>query len=285
MPAVTNRILTVLLLPLVCIGLWQVWNREQKDNWTRDGRIRADVVIPASEVSGRLDRLWVKDNQRVKRGDLLFEIDGGDYSIALEKSRANKESARITMLKMSEIARRREKLTNGVVSKEEKENARLDYQQALAGYHVSEQQYRQALRNMHLTKVYSPVNGYVTNLLVQQGDYINVAQPVMTLVNAESFYAYAYFQEGQIADIHPGQSARITLLGSNITLHGKVENIARGIVDHSNQGSEGTLHNVNPTFDWVRLPMRIPVRIALDSRRLQGITLVAGMTCTVSIQP
>ncbi|ROR06795.1 HlyD family secretion protein [Erwinia sp. JUb26] len=285
MSAAKNRLLTMLLLPLVCFGLWQVWNREQKDNWTRDGRIRADVVIPASEVNGRLNRLWVKDNQQVKRGDLLFEIDDGDYAIALEKSKAYKESARITMLKMSEISHRRESLTNNVVSKEEKENARLDYQQAIANYHVSEQQYRQALRNMHQTKVYSPVNGFVTNLLVQQGDYINVAQPVMTLVNAESFYAYAYFQEGQIAAIHPGQSVRITLLGSDITLHGTVENIARGIVDHSNQGSEGTLHNVNPTFDWVRLPMRIPVRIALDLRHLQGTTLVAGMTCTVAIQP
>lgn len=285
MTGIRNRLLTLLLLPLVCTGLWQVWSREQKGNWTRDGRIRADVVIPASEVSGRLNRLWVKDNQQVRRGDLLFEIDASDYSIALEKTRSNKESARIAMLKKHSIFQRRENLTSAVVSKEEKENAQLDYDQAVADYHVREQQYRQALRDMHLTKVYSPVNGFVTNLLVQQGDYINVSQPVLTLVNEDSFYAYAYFQEGQIAEIHPGQPARIALLGSNITLRGKVENIARGIVDHSNQGSEGTLHNVNPTFDWVRLPMRIPVRITLDPRDIKGITLVAGMTCTVSIQP
>ncbi len=278
-------IITMVIFFVAILAVVYTYHFEINKIWTRDGRIKADIVTLSSEVSGRVISLHVIDNQRVKKGELLWEIDANDYSIALQRSEKQLLEAKYQMIQLQQKASRRERLGQQAISREDVETAKLDYQSSAEKYQSLIQDVAQAKLQLQRTKVYSPVNGYVTNLIIQQGDYLNVGQNNLTLVNEDSFYIYGYFQENQIPDIHPGQQADITLLNNRHTkLTGKVESIARGITDYSNSGQEGQLHDVNPTFDWVRLPMRIPVRIRIDPKSIKNTVLVSGMTCTVSLQ-
>jgi RND family efflux transporter MFP subunit len=282
-----NNIKKILFTLIFCafavLVIFLAWQRETGQKWTRDGRIRADVVVLSGEVNGRLLHLNVKDNQYVHKGDLLFEIDPSDYAVTVAEKEAALRSAGAKMDQMSEMAKRRARLGSSLVSGEEVSNSRQSYRQAQADYERIASQLRMARIQLARTQVRSPVDGYVTNQTIQQGDYIKTGDPVLTLVDSNSFYVYGYFQEDQINHIKSGDRAVIKLLGSNISIRGQVESIARGINDYSNSGGEGKLHNVNPTFEWVRLPMRIPVRIRLDKLSTHGVVLVSGMTCTVDL--
>lgn len=274
---------TLIFCLLAVLVIFLAWQHESGQKWTRDGRIRADVVVLSGEVNGRLLHLNVRDNQYVHKGDLLFEIDPSDYAVAVTEMEAALRSARAKMEQMSEMAARRARLGSSLVSGEELSNSHQSYRQAQADYQRIASQLQMARIKLARTQVRSPVDGYVTNQNVQQGDYIKTGDPVLTLVDSNSFYVYGYFQEDQINHIKPGDRAIIKLLDSKIKIHGQVESIARGISDYSNSGGEGSLHNVNPTFEWVRLPMRIPVRIRLDQSSLHNVVLVSGMTCTIDL--
>jgi multidrug resistance efflux pump len=143
-------------------------------------------------------------------------------------------------------------------------------------------QLQQARVNLERTQIRSPVNGWVTNLLAQVGNYATVGQNIISVVNADSFWVDAYFEETQLAPIHEGDPARIKLMGYSQIVHGHVGSIARAInVPNAQPNSQG-LATVNPIFTWVRLAQRIPVRIEVDQVP-PGVTLVAGMTATVEI--
>jgi multidrug resistance efflux pump len=141
----------------------------------------------------------------------------------------------------------------------------------------------QAKVNLDRTKIRSPVNGWVTNLLAQLGDYANVGQNKMTVVDADSFWVDAYFTETALGSIREGDPAKLKLMGYRDTVRGHVDSIARGInVLNAHAGPQG-LATVNPIFTWVRLAQRIPVRIHIDHVP-EGIVLAAGQTATVEIE-
>jgi multidrug resistance efflux pump len=140
----------------------------------------------------------------------------------------------------------------------------------------------QARVNLERTSIHSPVNGYVTNLLVQLGDYAKVGDQDIAIVNSDSFWVDGYFEETNLGAIHDGDRARIKLMGYRQVLHGHVEGVARGIVVENAQPGTSGLANVNPIFTWVRLAQRIPVRIRIDEVP-DGVRLVAGMTASVQI--
>jgi len=143
-------------------------------------------------------------------------------------------------------------------------------------------QLRQAVVNLHRTRILSPVDGYVTNLLAQLGDYVNVGVNTISVVDANSFWVDGYFEETNLAPIHVGDLAEIKLMGYSQILHGHVDSIAREINNANAQPNGQGIATVNPIFTWVRLAQRIPVRIHID-RVPNGLTLVAGMTATVQI--
>jgi multidrug resistance efflux pump len=142
----------------------------------------------------------------------------------------------------------------------------------------------QARVNLNRTQIHSPVNGWVTNLLAQLGDYANVGQNEISVVDADSFWVDAYFTETTLAPIRAGDPANIKLMGYSEIVRGHVGSISRGINIQNAQGGSQGLQTVNPIFTWVRLAQRIPVRINIDHVP-DGVTLAAGLTATVEIEP
>jgi len=142
----------------------------------------------------------------------------------------------------------------------------------------------QARVNLERTRIVSPVNGYVTNLIAQRGDYVVAGQDRISLVDADSFWVDGYFEETNLGGIREGDPASIKLMGSSQIVRGHVDSIARGINVENAQPDQQGLATVNPIFTWVRLAQRIPVRIHLDEVPA-GVVLAAGMTATAQIDP
>ena len=144
-------------------------------------------------------------------------------------------------------------------------------------------QLRQAQANLQRTRILSPVDGYVTNLLAQLGNFVNVGVNAISLVDAYSYWVDGYFEETNLAPIRVGKAAQIKLMGHSQILRGHVDSIARAISVSNAQPNNQGVATVNPIFTWVRLAQRIPVRIHIDEVP-PGIILSAGMTATVAIE-
>jgi len=260
-----------------------LWVHYMDEPWTRDGRVRAEVVNIAPDVSGAVVQLPVRDNQYVKKGDLLMEIDPSHYQIAVEQAEAN-VAARAAELRMRRAdAARRADMDSLVVSREARENASQTASTAAAQLQQAQAALDAAKLNLARTKVYSPVDGYVTNLSVFRGDYATVGAAKLAIVDSHSFWVYGYFEETKLPRVRVGDRAQIRLMsGGELKAH--VESISRGIYDRDNPQSRELLADVNPTFNWVRLAQRVPVRLKIDEVP-NGMLLAAGTTCTVVITP
>ncbi|MFM0051860.1 efflux RND transporter periplasmic adaptor subunit [Caballeronia grimmiae] len=260
-----------------------LWVHYMDEPWTRDGRVRAEVVNIAPDVSGAVVQLPVRDNQYVKKGDLLMEIDPSHYQIAVEQAEAN-VAARAAELRMRRAdAARRADMDSLVVSREARENASQTASTAAAQLQQAQAALDAAKLNLARTKVYSPVDGYVTNLNVYRGDYATVGAAKLAIVDSHSFWVYGYFEETKLPRVRVGDRAQIRLMSGG-ELKGHVESISRGIYDRDNPQSRELLADVNPTFNWVRLAQRVPVRLKIDEVP-NGMLLAAGTTCTVVITP
>jgi multidrug resistance efflux pump len=261
-----------------------MWDVYMDAPWTRDGTVRAYVVTMAPEVSGRIVELPVKDNQFVHKGDLLLVIDPTDYKIAVSLNEAAVQQAQANAQNAEREAKRRQELTTLAVTVEEKQTFASNAVAVQAQYQQAVAKLEQARVNLQRTEIRSPVNGWVTNLLAQLGDYANVGTNVISLVDADSFWVDGYFEETKLEPIRVGNPAEIKLMGYRQIVRGHVDSIARGINVANAQPNGQGLANVNPIFTWVRLAQRIPVRVHIDEVR-DGVVLAAGMTATVQIDP
>ncbi len=273
----------VLLLTAIILG-HSLWVRYMDSPWTRDGRVRADVVNIAPDVAGLVTDVVVRDNQYVRRGDVLFVIDKDHYEQALAHAHALVEQRKALLEMKRGQARRRAALDDQVISRENREDTDLTAISAKAEYQAALAQLDQAKLNLERTTVRSPVDGWVSNLLVRPGDFAQTGTSKLAVIDQHSFWVYGYFEEHKLALMKIGDPAEVRLLGSDIILHGHVESIARGITDRDNPTDVRLLANVNPSFNWVRLAQRVPVHIALDNIP-KDLTLVAGMTCSVVVKP
>jgi multidrug resistance efflux pump len=261
-----------------------MWRAYIEAPWTRDATVRAYIVTMAPEVSGRIVELGVADNQLVHKGDLLMVIDPTNYRIAVSRGEAVLQQAILDGQNIAREAQRRESLAKfDAVALEQLQLfqsnasiARAKVQQATADLH-------QARVNLERTKIVAPVDGWVTNLLAQLDDYADIGQNEVSVVDSDSFWVDAYFEENQLASIHEGDAATIKLMGYRQTVRGHVAGISRGIDVPNAQPNQQGLATVNPIFTWVRLAQRIPVRIRLDQVP-RGVRLVAGLTATVEIE-
>ncbi len=264
---------------LICHALWIYY---MESPWTRDGRVRANIINVAPDVPGAVVSLPVHDNQFVRKGDVIMQIDPAHYQIAVEQAQAAVAGRRAELHMRRADANRRADLDAFVVSKENRENA-------LHAASSAEAQYQQALAmldaaklNLARTTVVAPVDGHITNLNVFQGDYATAGVPKLAIVDDHSFWVYGYFEETKLPRVKVGAKASIRLMnGTQLT--GQVESISRGIYDRDNPQSRDLVADVNPTFNWVRLAQRVPVRIKLDPLPKETL-LAAGMTCTVVIE-
>jgi multidrug resistance efflux pump len=269
---------------LAVVLCWAMWDAYMGAPWTRDGRVRNYVVTMVPEVAGRIVELPVVDNQFLHKGDLLLVIDPTDYRIDLKLADAAVQQAEATAQNVQREAERRRKLTNLAVTLEEQQTYDANAAAAVAQYQAAMAKRDQARVNLERTEIRSPVNGWVTNLLAQQGDYATVGRNVISVVDADSFWVDAYFEETQLGSIHEGDSARIKLMGYSQIVRGQVGGVARGINVANAQPDQLGLATVNPIFTWVRLAQRVPVRIRIDPVP-DGIRLVAGQTATVEVEP
>jgi RND family efflux transporter MFP subunit len=280
--SIVRVLVTVGAVAIAAVFFWYLWVTYQESPWTRDGRVRANVVNVAPDIAGPVVDVAVKDNQTVRIGDVLFTVDRARYQLALAQAEASLAQAKSTADERQDELERRQKLTSASISDEALSQARNAALGAQAAYDQAVAAVGVAKLNLARTEVRSPVNGYVTNLLLDRGDYATVGHPMVAIVDSDSYYIAAYFEETKLRHIKLGDPVSIRLMGFDAALQGHVQSVARAITDRDNALAGDLIANVNPTFSWVRLAQRIPVRIAID-KVPEGITLSAGMTATVVV--
>jgi multidrug resistance efflux pump len=356
-PALLRYALTgAVVLIAVLLVVWK-YSDYVTNPWTRDGQVRANVIQVAPRVSGPIVKLPIKDNQFVKAGDLLFEIDPRTYQAALDQASANLDETRDRLedlaqqVKAAEAAvdqaksgvpqakslvasakatleqtekdfeRAQGLVAKGDVSKRTFDQAKAAYEVAQADLAKAQAQQIQAnaallqaqaelartkaelgapgednaqLRaakaaletaklDLEFTEMRASVDGYVTNLNLRLGSQAVANQPALALVDAASFWVHGYFRESLVGAIRAGDRAVVTLMTyPDQPLEGQVDSIGWGISQSDGSTGYDLLPSVSPTFQWIRLAQRIPVRVHLDDIP-EGVALRVGTTASVLV--
>ncbi|MEN5299902.1 HlyD family secretion protein [Brucella sp. TWI559] len=274
--------LTLVMVTIAGLLGWHLWDYYMNAPWTRDGKIRADVVRIAPDVAGLVSEVLVHDNQNVKKGDVIFRIDQARYKLALQLADAKLASSKAALDMANRDLTRYSKLNDTTVTQQKMEQIETATQQAEAAYRQAELDRDLASLNLERSSVRAPVNGVITNFSLQPGDYVTTGSAVTALVDTDSYYVSGYFEENKLERIKVGDPVVIDVMGSQVQLKGRVEGIAGGIEDRERTDSTSLLANVSPTFNWVRLAQRVPVRVKIEDVP-QNVHLVAGRTVSVSV--
>ena len=257
------------------------WEHYREAPWTRDGRVRADVIQIAPDVSGLVENVAVRDNQSVSRGEVMFTLDRARYQLAIEQAEATVQGLRV-QIDQARRENRRNVTLGDLVPAESREQGGSKVDQLRANLQQASATLDTARLNLARTEVKAPVDGWVTNLDLRPGAYATAGRPVFALVDRSSMHVQGYFEETKLARIQVGAPVRVRMIGDTRWIEGHVDSIAAGIEDRERGGSSNLLANVNPTFNWVRLAQRIPVRIQLD-RVPPDTRLIMGRTATVEV--
>jgi multidrug resistance efflux pump len=254
--------------------------------WTRDGQVRTQVIQVTPRVNGMVTKIHVVDNQQVKRGDLLFEIDPSQYQVKLNQAEARlqrtREAAKGTKIEFERVKNIYAK-DKGAVSQKDLVRNETNYYKSLADIDSSEEAVNTAKLNLSYTKVFAEVDGYVSNINFQTGSQASAGHPILALVDENAYWVFGFFREDAIPDVEVGDKAMVTLLAYPHTpLSGKVESIAWGISHSDGNPGNNLLPSVKPVFQWIRLAQRIPVRIKLD-KLPENIKLRFGLTASVMV--
>lgn len=274
--------LTLVMVTIAGLLGWHLWDYYMNAPWTRDGKIRADVVRIAPDVAGLVSEVLVHDNQNVKKGDVIFRIDQARYKLALQLADAKLASSKAALDMANRDLTRYSKLNDTTVTQQKMEQIETATQQAEAAYRQAELDRDLASLNLERSSVRAPVNGVITNFSLQPGDYVTTGSAVTALVDTDLYYVSGYFEENKLERIKVGDPVVIDVMGSQVQLKGRVEGIAGGIEDRERTDSTSLLANVSPTFNWVRLAQRVPVRVKIEDVP-QNVHLVAGRTVSVSV--
>ncbi len=316
-------LLVVAVIALFCVV--HIWNYYNAEPWTRDGRVRGDVIQVSSDISGLVTEVLVQDNQSVKKGQVLFKIDLARQALDVEQAKSDLAKAKSGLaeaeaglaqakanvvksqanIKLADKnANRYADLMDGAISKQEQdqmfatrdqshaehvqleaaiEQAQANIKQQKALIEAANSQVHLAMLNMNRAEVIAPADGTLSNFDMRVGNYVKVGQAVAALLDRKQLYVVGYFEETKLNKIHVGDPASIQLMGDSEKIKGHVQGIASGIEDRERTSSSGLLANVNPTFSWVRLAQRVPVKIILDEMPHNELAFVAGRTVTVHI--
>ena len=283
-PHIGRILLTLLMVALAIAAVVWIWRYYETDPWTRDGKVRVDVVEVSADVSGIVTDVLVRDNQPVKAGDPLFVIDRARFKTKLAQVDAGIENARASLANARRDSARYQSLGD-LVSAEVRDQRATAVQLARADLRQKIADREMAALDLDRATVRARVNGLVTNLGLRPGDYVQTGKPVFALVDTDSYYVVGYFEETKLDEFRIGDKARVTLLGNDDrAILGHVDSITGGIDDRESQPSNNELPNIQPTFSWIRLAQRVPVRIVID--RIPGdMRLIAGRTASVTIVP
>lgn len=284
---VISHAVTLVLVASAAFAALELYRLYLANPWTRDGQVRANVVGIAPRVSGPLVRVAARDNQQVRKGDLLFEIDPSDFAAQVEAATGQLLNAEANLTQQKQNLDRQADLYHKKVS------AQMDYQNAQDAHKAAEAQLTSAKANLELaklqlsyTKVVAPVDGYITNMNTSVGTWVSAGAQLMALVDTNSFWIAAYFKETQLPAIRPGHSAKITMMGYHgHAFVGVVHSMGWGIFVQDGSAGSGTylLPSINPTIDWIRLPQRFPVRIEVQGEPPAPLRI--GQTVSVTIVP
>ena len=274
-------VLTLLIVSFAVVVVWRMVMYYMFAPWTRDGHIRADIVQIAPDVSGLIQQVEVRDNQLVKRGQVLFSIDPDRFKLALRQAKAAVADREETLAQAQREAKRNKGLGN-LVPGEQLEESQSKVARAQVALMEAQVAVDSAQLNLDRSVIRSPVDGYVNDRAPRAQEFISAGRPVLSVVDSNSFHIDGYFEETKLNGIHIGQSVDIRVIGDNARLRGHVESIVAGIEDRDRTSGNNLLPNVNPAFSWVRLAQRIPVRIAFDDVP-EDFRMIAGRTATVSI--
>ena len=254
--------------------------------WTRNGQVRAQVIQIAPRVTAPIVQLPIADNQRVAKGDLLFEIDPRTFQAALNEAQARLDSAKITARNRRNDAKRYRnaaRTSPGSISAEDLDQAEDEEKAAAVAVEAAAANVESRDLDLEFTQVRAPVDGYVTNLNLRLGSQAVANQPALALVDVNSFWVHGYFRETVIRDMRAGDRAVVTLMTyPDLPLEGRVESLGWGIAQDDGSTGYNLLPNVEPTFEWIRLAQRVPVRIQLVDLP-EEVQLRVGTTASVLV--
>ncbi|MBV4367029.1 p-hydroxybenzoic acid efflux pump subunit AaeA [Erwinia sp. BNK-24-b] len=285
MKALTRKIsrfaITLILVAIAVVGIFHVWVYYTESPWTRDAKFTADVVAIAPDVSGLITDVRVRDNQLVKKDQVLFVVDQPRYQQALNEAEADVAYYQALVSEKRREASRRNQLGVSAMSREAIEQSNNDYQ-------TSEHQLAKAVAtrdtaklDLERTVVKAPADGWITNLNVYRGEFITRGSTAVALVQQHTFYVLAYMEETKLEGVRPGYRVEITPLGSNRVLHGTVDSVAAGVTNSSSSIDSKGMATIDSNLEWVRLAQRVPVRIHLDQQ--PGNLYPSGTTATVIV--
>jgi multidrug resistance efflux pump len=280
-----NYVITLGIVSLAGWACFSLYSRYVEKPWTRDGQVRANIVQIAPRVSGPIIRVAVRDNQQVKEGDPLFEIDPNDFQAQVDIAAGQVQNAQATFTQQQQNLQRQTYLYRTHV------NALQDIQNAQDSFAAAQAQLASAQASLELAKlrlsyakVVAPVDGYVTNMNTSPGTFVTAGVQLMAVVDTSSYWVAAYFKETQLPHIKLGQQAIITMMGyEKKPFQGAVRSFGWGVYVPDGSGSTSTdlLPAISPTIDWVRLPQRFAVRIQVLGET--PVPLRIGQTVSVAI--
>ena len=278
---ISRTAITIVLVVLAFIAIFHTWVYYTESPWTRDARFSADVVAIAPDVAGLITEVNVKDNQLVKKNQVLFTIDQPRYQKALEEADADVAYFQALASEKRREAGRRNQLGVQAMSREEIDQANNLLQ--TVEHQLAKSQATRDLARLDLerTVIRAPADGWVTNLNVYTGEFITRGSTAVALVKKGSFYVMAYMEETKLEGVRSGYRAEITPLGSSRVIKGTVDSVAAGVTNASSSNDAKGMATIDSQLEWVRLAQRVPVRIHLDDQ--QGNLWPAGTTATVII--
>lgn len=276
-------LLRVSITLLVTAGaIWVIrwmWMHYELAPWTRDGRVRVDIVPVAPDEPGWVVSVAVVDNQVVRKGDSLFRLDSARYTVALHQVEATVARERAALAETAREAHRNIGLGD-LIASEVREQSEARMREAGADLARGLADLAAARLDLERTVIVAPVNGVVTNLELRPGDYLTAGRAALAMVDSDSVHVDGYFEETKLRYIHVGDRVSVRLMGEPQLIYGRVQSIAPAIFDRERTPSGDLVADINPTFSWVRLAQRVPVRIRLDARAVD-VRLIAGRTATV----
>ena len=280
--ALLRLAITLGVVALALLIGWRLYAGYELAPWTRDGRVRADLVQVAPDVSGLIDQVAVVDNQPVRAGQLLFSIDRARFTLAEQQAQDAVAAAQVAL---DEAARevRRDRRLGALVPAEQLEQAEAKQAELAAALSGAQNTLAVAALNLERSEVRAPISGTIAGLDLLPGAYAVASKPVLVIVATQQLYIEGYFEETKLARIALGDKAEVRLMGESALLEGHVVSLAPAIADRERAASPTLLPDINPTFSWVRLAQRVPVRIVID-RLPPGVKLIAGRTATVTIK-
>jgi multidrug efflux system membrane fusion protein len=260
----TIGVVTLFLAFLLSLA---AWNFNEQHPRTDDAVARANLIGIAPRVSGPILKIYVQDNQFVKSGDLLFEIDPSDFKTAVDSARASVSNLEANLLqKRQDFDREMELFQKRVDSKQQSQDAQNAFTGAQAQLDAARANLQQSDLNLGYTKVYAPFDGEVVGLNISEGYYAHAGTQVFDFVDARKWYVLANFRERELKSILPGMTAEIYLLSNpDRWFSGTVEGISPAVQSQDNHGAVEGVPFVQRDLDWVRIAQRFPVRIVIEN--------------------